>query len=218
DHHEAALATRDGSLDEEDAGLGVDLVDLEVHGGHTLVTHASRHGLALEHAARGGCAADGTRLAVHRLRTVRGALTAEAVALHGAGETLALGGPCDVDEGAVGEHVRAELLAQLEAGRLLGAVEPELHEVAAWGHARLGELARDGRAWGHARLGELARDGLGDLTGVDRAEGDLHGVVAVGLFTSDPGDDARPGLDDGHRDDPVVLVEDLGHAELGAQD
>src|SRR5699024_9170470 len=141
---------------------------------------------------------DGSRLAAHRLPRVRRALPADAVALRGAGDTLALGGPCDVDEGAVGEHVRAALLAQLEAGRLLGAVEPELHEVA---------------AWGHARLGELARDGLGDLTGVDRTEGDLHGVVAVGLFTADPGDDARPGLDDGHRDDPVVLVEDLGHAE-----
>src|SRR5690606_7008353 len=108
DHHEAAVTTRDGSLDEEDAGLGVHLVDLEVHGGHAIVAHAAGHLLAAEDAARGRGPADGTRLAVHGLGTVRGALTGEAVTLHGAGEALALRGARDVDECAVLEHVGAD--------------------------------------------------------------------------------------------------------------
>jgi hypothetical protein len=56
---------------------------------------------------------------------------------------------------------------------------------------------------------------LVDLARVDRAEGELDGGVAVAVGVRTCGDDARAGLDDGHRDDPVVLVPDLGHAELG---
>src|SRR5690606_25989434 len=108
--------------------------------------------------ARGRCPADGTRLAVYGLRTVRGTLAGEAVALHGTGEALALGGAGDVDERAVLEHVGADLLADLEPGGLLGVVESDLGEVTTGGDPGLIELA------GHR---------LGDLAGVDRAERDL---------------------------------------------
>ena len=109
----------------------------------------------------------------------------------------------DVDEVARLEHVGAQLLAHLVVGGGIGVGEPQLGDVA---------------TRGDTGLGELARDGLVHLAGVDRAEGELHGVVAVVGLGTDLGDHVRPGLDDGDRDDPVVLVEDLGHAELGAQD
>ena len=64
--------------------------------------------------------------------------------------------------------------------------------------------------WPACRLVDLAR--------VDRAEAELDGAVAVVVGGADLGDDAGPGLDHGHRDDLVVLVPDLGHAELLAQD
>ena len=52
---------------------------------------------------------------------------------------------------------------------------------------------------------------------LDLAEADLDGVVAVGLGVADLGDHVGGRGDDGHRDDAVVLVPELGHAELGAQ-
>ena len=80
-------------------------------------------------------------------------------------------------------------------------------------HAHLGHVA----ARGDAGLREVAGDRLVDLARVDLAEGDLDGVVAVGLYGADLGHDVGPSLHDGDRDDAVVLVQDLGHAELGAQ-
>jgi hypothetical protein len=69
------------------------------------------------------------------------------------------------------------------------------------------------------------RPGLDEVTGlrlahlapVDLAEPDLDGVVAVGLGAADLGDHVGARGDHGHRDDLVVLVPELGHAELGAQ-
>ena len=120
--------------------------------------------------------------------------------LHGSGEALALAGSGDVDVCAVLEDLGGELLADLVVG---GVRNAELHYVATRGHTSLGELAG-------SRLVHLAR--------VDGAERELNGAVAVTLFGTDLGYDVRPSLHDGDRDNPVVLVEDLGHAELGAQD
>ncbi len=64
---------------------------------------------------------------------------------------------------------------------------------------------------------EVAGLGLVHLARVDLTVGQLDGAVAVLLLGPDLRDDARSGLDDGHRDDAVVLVEDLGHTELFAQ-
>jgi hypothetical protein len=113
----------------------------------------------------------------------------EAVTLHDTGETLALGGAGDVDGRARLEGVRGELLA----GRVLGRVGADLDEVA---------------ARGHAGLLEVAGQRLVDLAGVDRAEGDLDGGIAVGLGRADLRDDAGPDLDHGDRNEAVVLVPD----------
>jgi hypothetical protein len=59
--------------------------------------------------------------------------------------------------------------------------------------------------------------GLGGLAGVDLTGGDLDGRVAVLLERADLGHDVRSDLDDGDGDELVVLVPDLGHAELLAE-
>lgn len=63
---------------------------------------------------------------MHRLGTVTGALTTEAVALHGAGEALPLGGSGDVDVAAVSEDLGGQLLADLVLGRRVRVVQPQL--------------------------------------------------------------------------------------------
>jgi hypothetical protein len=68
-----------------------------------------------------------------------------------------------------------------------------------------------------AGLLEVTGGRLGDLLRLDRSEAELDGVVAVGVRRADLGHDTRAGLDDGHGDDAVVLVPELGHPELGAQ-
>ena len=121
------------------------------------------------------------------------------MALHDTGEALALGGADDVDQLAGREDVDGELLAERVLGRVVGA---QLDQVTA---------RRD------AGLAKWPASGLVTLRGSICAVGDLDGGVAVDLVGADLGDDVRPGLDDGHRDDLVVLVPDLGHAELLAQ-
>src|SRR3546814_19398719 len=88
----------------------VDGVDRVVLRGDGVATHATRHAHALEDTAGGGAGADGTGLAVVAVRTVRGAHTVEAVALHDTGVALALAGARDVALVAGREHVggRAE--------------------------------------------------------------------------------------------------------------
>ena len=65
-----------------------------------------------------------------------------------------------------------------------------------------------------ALLGEMAAHGLVDLLGLDLAEAQVHGLVAVGGLRLDLAHRVRLGLDHGHGDELVLLVEDLGHADL----
>ena len=69
-----------------------------------------------------------------------------------------------------------------------------------------------------AALGEVAELGLVEPARLRLAERELHRGVPVALGRLELRDMTRPGLDDGHRDDPVLLVPDLGHAELAPQD
>ena len=68
---------------------------------------------------------------MHRLGAVAGALTLEAVTLHGAREALALRGAGHVDVGAVGEDLGRQLLADLVVGGGGLVVETELGQVPA---------------------------------------------------------------------------------------
>jgi hypothetical protein len=123
----------------------------------------------------------------------------EAVTLHDAGEALALGLAGDVDAVARGKRLDGHFLTERVVIRVGGA---QLDDVPARCHVRLRVMSGD-------RLVDLAR--------VNGAERQLYGRVAVGVGTANLSHHARPGLHHGHRDDAVV-VPDLGHAELGAQD
>src|SRR5699024_11205530 len=155
--------------------------------------------LALEDAARGRSCTDTTDAAVCSLVTVAGTLSGEAVTLHGASVALTLGGTGDINELNVVEDLHGDILSNLVTGDIV--------------HTNLGDVA----AGGHASLLEVTRQWLGHLTWVYFAEGDLDRVVASGLDGEQLGKHARYSFHDGDRDNTVFLVEDLSHAELGAQ-
>src|SRR5665811_398575 len=196
---DAAAGPGYSALDQQQTLVGIHRVDREVLGGLANPTHATGHLHALEHATRGGACADGTRFAVVLVRTVRGADSVEAMALHDACESFALGGGDDVDVLSRLESRDRELLAQV-VGRGLGGTY--LHQVAARGDACLLEVARHG-------LVHLAR--------VDRTKGDLNRVVTVCVGAADVRNHARTGLD--HRDGnkAVLGIPDLGHSEFLAE-
>src|ERR1700747_813981 len=134
------------------------------------------------------------------LGAVRGAQALEAVPLHDARGALALAPAGHVHVLSAGEHLGGDLLPERVLRRVVGA---QLGQVPARGQARLREHAAD-------RLGHLAR--------IDLAEAQLHGRIPVGGRGPHGGHHARPGLHDRDRHDLPGVVEDLGHAKLGAQD
>ena len=134
------------------------------------------------------------------LGAVRGAEPLEAVALHDTGGALALAGADDVDLGHAVEDVRGQLLADRVLPGVLGA---QFHQV---------PPRRD------ARLGEVPTLGLVHLARVDLTEPELDGGVAVDLGGAHLGHHTRARLDDGHRHEAVVLVENLGHPQLLAEE
>src|SRR5580693_4946255 len=199
EHHPAARAW-DRALDQQQAALGVDGLHGERLNGGPHPAHPARHPHALEHVPRGRARADGAGRPVLALGAVRGAQALEAVPLHDAREALALALACHVHVLAAGEDLGGDLLADRVLRRVVGA---QLGNVPARGQAGLLEQPAD-------RLGHLAR--------VDLAKAELHGRVPVPVRSAHAGYHARPSLHDRDRHDLPGLVEDLGHAELGAQD
>ena len=120
----------------------------------------------------------------------------EPVPLDHALEALALADAGHFDLVAGGEDIHSDGVAD---GQLVLA--PHLDEVA---------LGR------HAGLLEMPEQGLVQPLGLDIAEGDLRGGIAVGLHRLLLRDQAGPGLDDRAADDRAVFVEELGHAQLCA--
>src|SRR5450830_1028571 len=196
---DAALGTRNGSLDEHQALRGIDRVNGQVLGGLTLVAHPTGHLDALEHPGGGRGGADGARLAVVAVRTVGGAVAVEAVALHHAREALALGGAGDVDHLAGFEGRHGDLLAEC----VLGCV----------GDADLGHVT----ARGDPGLLEVVLEWLGDLARVDLAIGELDRGVSVVVHRAHLGDHVDTDGDDGDRDEATGLIPHLRHAELGTE-
>src|SRR5664280_3069569 len=68
-----------GALDQQQALVGINGVDREVLGGLANATHTTGHLHALEYPTWGGAGADGTRLAVVLVRTMRRADAVEAM-------------------------------------------------------------------------------------------------------------------------------------------
>ena len=140
---------------------------------------------------------------MHGLSTVCGTLSGEAVALHRTGVSLTFRGTGNVDESSRFEDIGGEFLTHLIVSSRIGIRKTDFGDVA---------------TRRNTGLCEVASHRLSHFTGVDGAECDLDGVVAIGLFGANLGYDTRPSLDDSNGDNPVLFVEDLGHAELIAQD
>src|SRR4051794_9086447 len=198
DLDDAVLRARDGALDEQQVVLDVDVVDVQPHLGDALAAHAAGHLDALEDARRVRRRADRAGLP-DVVRAVRLRAAVELVPLDRAGEALA-----DPD---AGDLDRVAGLEDLDGDRLaLDRVHEsaELDEVP----VRLG-----------AALLQVPELGLRDLPVGDRLEGELHGLVAVGVVGLHLDDGARAGLDHGDSGDhPGLRVEELGHAQLSADD
>ena len=63
----------------------------------------------------------------------------------------------------------------------------------------------------------MTSHGLGNVLGLDVAKADLNGVVAVGRLSFNLRDGTGASLDDRDGNDVVVLVPNLGHANLAAE-
>ena len=185
---------------KQQPALGVALDDLEVERGDARVAVLAGHLHALEDAGRRCARADRAGRTVLLVVPVARALTLEVVTLHRAGEALALADAGDVDTLAGLEEVGAEHLTDLEAGEVVDA--------------QLGEVARGGRV-GLLQVPEL---GLREPLRLRGAERQLDRGIAVALGRLELDDAAGPGLDHRHRDDAVLVVPDLGHAELAPED
>ena len=127
------------------------------------------------------------------------AIGLEAPTLDGAGEALALGGTGHIDQGAFREQLGGQFLTRLE---LFGVIGADFSEVTTRGDASLGEVAGE-------RLGHLGR--------VNLAVAKLDSLVAVGFFGLDSGHHVGGDVNEGHRNEETVLVPDLRHTELLAQ-
>src|SRR5262245_48500699 len=84
DQHQSTGASGNRAFDKQHTVFGIHLVHQQVLSRHPVIAHPAGHPGALEHPARCRAAADRARPPVHGLRAVAGALTAEAVPLHGA--------------------------------------------------------------------------------------------------------------------------------------
>ena len=132
--------------------------------------------------------------------TVARALALEVVTLHATSEALALAHGDDVDLLAGLEDLDRDLLPDdVVADR----VEPQLHHLG----PRLDACCLEVPClWTVEPVGLL------------RPPGDLEGGVAIGLRRLDLDDPQGRDLDGRDRDGPVLLVPDLGHAGLLADD
>jgi hypothetical protein len=100
----------------------------------------------------------------------------------------------------LGLALGAEHLAHFEAREV---VDPQLGEVL---HRR------------RVSLLQVTELGLREPLGQRRTERELDRGVAVALRSLQLDDATRPGFDHRHRDDTVLVVPDLGHAELAPED
>ena len=154
------------------------------------------HLLVLEHAARILAVAGRTVRTVRDGNAVGRAETAEAPALHRAGEALALGDAGDIDQLARNEMIGAEVRSYVEQ-RIVGYAELD--------HPHLGldlSLAE----------GDALR--LGDVLRLRLAGAELDGGIAVTVLLAAADDLQLVQLQDGDGHMPTVRLEQAGHSDL----
>ncbi len=188
DGDETILGTRDSALDQDEVLLGIDADNGKVLDGNALVTHVTGHLDALEDARRIGALTDRTGVTLE-VRTMRHRTAALTPALDATLEALTLGGTDDVDLLDISEISDGDDLADLV---LLAVLDADLTKEA----DRL-----------DASLGEVTSHGLVHVLGLDVAETDLDGVIAVGCLSFNLRDSAGASLDDRDGNDVIVLVQ-----------
>src|SRR3954468_9368402 len=198
DLHDAVLRAGDRAAHEQEVVPRVDAHDLQALLGDAVVAHLAGAADALHHAGGRGGRADRSRGA-HVVRAVGLRTPLEVVALDRALEALALGGAGDLDRLADLEGLHGDGVADLQLAGLVA----ELHEVA------------HGRGRGLLEVADLR---LAQVLLLRRAEGELHGLVAVSVMRADARDRARAGLEHGDALDAAVVEEHLGHPELLGED
>src|ERR671937_3160659 len=195
DHDDRPVRAGHRAPHEQQVAAGVDPDHPERLHGPRARAHVAGHPLTLEYARRVR-GADRPRLA-HVHRPVRLGAAAEVVPAHHALEPLALARALDVDQLALGEDVRLQLLAHRDA-----LEAPELRDVAVRLQAGRLELAAD------------RRRGLAPAHLVERQAGR---VVAVPVLGPQAEHAAGPRLQHGHRGHGAVGVEHLRHAHLAGE-
>ena len=180
----------------------VGLDHLQVERGDTGGAELASHASALEHPCRCGAGPYRARRPVVLVVAMAGALAVKVVALHAAGEALALAHGGDVDLVPGRQQADGQLLADLVLGRVR---HPQLHQ-------------RPSRVDTVARSGVVAGLRLVKGAGLAGPEGHLHRGVPVPIRGLELHDAHRRDPDDGDRDGAVLVVPDLGHADFLADD
>ena len=198
DGDQTVLATGHSALDKHEVLLSINADNGEVLHSHAGVAHVTGHLDALEDAGRVGALADGAGVTLN-VGTVGHGAAVLIPALDATLEALTLGGADDVDLGDVLEIGDGDDVADLV---LLAILDADLTKVT------------DGL---DASLSKVTSHGLIHVLGLDVAEADLDGVVAVGRLSFNLRDGAGASLDDRDGDDVIVLVPNLGHADLAAE-
>ena len=140
-------------------------------------------------------------MTVDRAAAVGHALDGGAVALNNALEAVALADAGDVHAVARGKDVGLQLVAHLVLGAVLQS-----------------ELLQDLLELLDAGLLLVAQLGLGELALGDGLITQLNGLIAILLGGLLLHHSAGAGLDHGHGDHAASFIEDLGHADLFADD
>src|SRR3990172_6430538 len=192
DADQAVDGARDRPFEHQEPAGRVALEHLQVLHRHPGIAHVTGHVQAFPYPSRRRPGPDGARRpgAVGRAVGLRPAV--KVVALDAAGKALALRSADHVDQLALLEDLRAELLADLVLRRV---VHPHLLEVS-----------------------ELPQALHGVVQALSRPHAELDGVVAVLLLGLDLDDDAGRRVDDSHRPRLAFLREDLRHANLSPED
>src|SRR5579859_2718641 len=221
DDDDPVHGTSDRAADVDQMTLGVDLLDAEMRLRVVLGAEVAGHALALDDARGIGARANRARTTMLGV-TVRVRTAAGLVPLHDALEAAAFAGARDLHRLADFEDVDAEGVAELERGDLELGVAFAVEAHAAHDAGRRVETrllgVPDFRARGAAAAGDALVLGIGGTRNGPRftAHAQLHRGVARLRLVDDAEHAIRLGRDHRHRNLLPLVVEDLGHAQLSA--
>ncbi len=193
-----ACRTRESTFDQQQVIRNIYLNNLETLSRYTSIAHVTRHLLAFPDATRRLTLTDGARNSMRTRVTVRGILHVEIVALDGALEALALGGPGDINQ-LTGSK---KLDRQLRTRRKLSDI------------SRIGTELPKTFAGLSTSLGKVPRKGLGDARRLALASSDLNSTVAVSFWSLDLSHSIRSDFYHRNRYGQSSFSENAGHAAL----